>query len=276
MAKVLTGDDRILSKIRALLDKAQSTDSPQERDSCMRKAQELMQNNHIEQERVTSYEQIQEEGVEECFIFYEEEHEMILMNSIARNNFCKIILLGKEYVTPKSDMSNYKVGADDVLEKRNNSFYINKLSIIGEPTNVNLCLYMYSFYRNSVLRMVMSSYSKFLVEQEIESLGIKLHKGHKDKFVKNYLIGCVDGISELLTEQRIYAEKQYHQLKGLVLTKKNKIDEYVKKHYPNLSYSRRSNQVSSEKSLSYKSGFSDGKNSKYHAGVEKGNKGYIG
>lgn len=272
MAKVLQGDDKILSKIRALMDKAASTDSQAEKDACMKKAQELMQNNHIEHSRVTSYEQVQQEGVEEDEIFYEEMYEAYLLHYIAQNNFCRVVLKGERRIPDYEDgYADCKTGTDKLIRPGD---LMHKMAIIGEPTNVNLCIYMYSFYRNAILTLVVKAYQNFLIEQEVVALKIKVPKGHKEKFTTNYTTGCVEGINELLTEQREYASKQSSQLAGIMVIKANKVDEYMAKHYARLGSSGRG-MGGNDNSAAYKSGVNDGRNVNYHQGVEKGNRGYI-
>jgi hypothetical protein len=273
MAKALQGDDKILSKIRALMDKAASTDSQAEKDECMKMAQKLMQNNHIEHSRVTSWEQVKEEGVEEDEIFYEEMYEAYLLHYIAMNNFCRVVLKGERRVPDYDDgYSDCKTATDKLMRPGD---LMHKMAIIGEPTNVNLCLYMYSFYRNAILGLVVKSYQQFLIDQEVVVLKIKVPKGHKEKFTTNYTTGCVEGINLQLTEQREYAEKQSSQLAGIMVVKANKVDEYMKKNYPRLGSSGKG-MGGNDNSTAYKSGVSDGKNVNYNQGVNQGNRGYIG
>lgn len=271
MSKALKGDDRILNKIKALLDKAGSTDSLHEKEACMLKAQELMQNNQIEHSRVSSFESIRNDGVEEDEILYDENWEAYLLHFIAMNNFCQVVLKGKSRVgSDYEDLIDVKcesmIKPGDIKEK---------MAIIGEPTNVNMCLYLYSFFRNAILGLFVTSYQKFLSDNMVEELKLKLPKGHKDKFMVNYLNGCVHGVNDKMCQQKKLAELGSGELRSLFVIKNNNVLKYMAKNYPRLGRSNSANTGNSS-SNAFNQGRSDGAGLSSHGSISNGNRGYIG
>ena len=138
--------DSILKKIKALIDKAASSrncaGSIAESEAFMKKAQELLLKYNLDTEKVTSYEQVKKEGIEEEKISYQEDWEINLLSGIAIANFCNIV------VHPNRLGLNLVRGG--------------KISCIGKPSNVNVCLYLFSFFRNAILGLSIKGYSDFL------------------------------------------------------------------------------------------------------------------
>ena len=95
--KPTKNQESLLFKIKALLNKAESSDSQEEKDAFMMKAQDLIHKNGLTHEKVLaerwdSKSGFKEEDIIEERVSYEEEWDRKLMQSISEGNMCKVIM----------------------------------------------------------------------------------------------------------------------------------------------------------------------------------------
>lgn len=240
-----------LKRIKNLLDKADSTDSIHEKDACMLKIQELLQNHNLELSFVQG---IRDDKFQEVVVKYEDRWQADLICVICINNFCKGI------ITNKSEPKN-----------------LGTFNVIGKSININVCLYMYDFYKNNLLKLSVFAYKDYLEKKklELENMGIDLdtipQAKFKNTFLKDYLSGGVTGICSKMQKQKKEAEMLNPDLKSLVLISDADLEKEYEDKYPE----RRKSRSQKVKNYSaYMNGYNDGKSIIYGSGVNSGeNKG---
>ena len=228
--------ESILKKIKGLMDKANSTDSMAEKETFMMKAQELLLKYNLDSEKVTSYEQVKKEGIEEEKISYQEEWEINLLSGICRNNFCRIV------IHPSAQ----------------------KISCIGKPSNVNVCLYLFSFFRNAILELSIKAYTAFLNEVN-EDGDVRLPKNHKMKYLTSYIAGAVDGVTSKMSSQMRIA-KNNSDVGLMVINSDKELEKYFEVHYPRLG-SFRGSRAGTVNANGYGRGHADGSNLNASKGI---------
>lgn len=209
-------NEKMQWKIKMLIDKANSTDSPQEAEALMMKANELLLKYNLDASHVMSKEQVQKTGVQEDTIGFDEEWHRVLMSTICKHNLCDMLI----------------------------SRYNGRLHVIGRPANVNAVIMMYDFYRTAILRIAMDAYKTYLKEDEAE-MGVKIKRkaGHEDKFINAYIGGAIDGAGKKMKEQMDYM-KQGSGSMALVTLNEDAVAKYIREKYPNLGYSSSSFRTS--------------------------------
>jgi len=241
----------IMKKIKALMDKANSTDSLPEKEAFMLGAQRLLAEYNLEYSEVI---RIGEDGVvKEDEILYSEKWEQKLMGVICSNNFCKCI--GNGY---------------------------NKLFIIGKPANIAVCIYLFKFYSNALVSESMSHYTRYCADELIKFMSKKSSKkkdmseldnileGLKDKFLHEFMIGGCQGISDKMYDQKQDQMRNNTNFNTLVRVNDSDVETYVKKHFPNLTSAR---GLSANKHGSgYASGYKVGKDIDSYSAVTSGAK----
>ena len=214
--------DSIMHKIKHLIEKSKSSDSQAESDSFMLKAQELLAKYNLDSYHVTSYEQVKKEGVMEDRIKYEGDWEMRLLSALSRGNFCRIVIQGDSGI----------------------------ISVIGLPSNVEVVLYLFEFFRKEIMDLGMRSYSMFLYENEVDADMLSdINKGrkkakkkttHQEQFIEDYLFGAVAGVKKKMDDAEFEMAKANHEYGVMVVGQKDLVDAYMRKNYPYLGSSRAS------------------------------------
>lgn len=222
-------ENSIMFKIKMLMEKANSTDSPEEAQQAMIIAQKLLMKHNLDINRVTSFESVKKEGVEETSVKYTDMWEAYLGHYICQNNFCRLIMKEQD----------------------------GSLSIIGTPSNSNAVLYLYEFYRNAIVALAMKRYNEFLTA-DFEEMGVKIKRkeSHKTNFINSYIKGCVDGVRDKMAFQK-KEDMQNTEIKGLILSSEDIVDKYVRIHYPNLGRGG-GGYGGNSRSGAYNSGHNDG------------------
>lgn len=197
-------DSDILRKIKALLAKADSTDSPQEAEAFFTAAQRLMVQHRITESQLNvDPAAIQADEIEFFRNRLEADWETRLAHVIIRTNGCEFVLSKDE----------------------------QKLKIYGEPNDVALVKYFFETTRDAFRRLSKSEWRKN--QRSTAAL--------KNQYIRSFLLGACAGLAENI--KRMTAETvQDAQAYGLILT--NKVDKaraYVMKE-GGVKMSRRSSR----------------------------------
>lgn len=231
--------DSIVKKIKALIDKANSTDSLPEAEAFMAKAQELLQKYNIEMSQVKNLES-EDSAITEIEMMFTEQYERHLMKAVFQSNFCTCILLYKE----------------------------DGFILIGKNSNIQVSKDLYLFFRNKIQQLSVFTYNQHIEskKKELSMQGIdwnklskKAKKSFEDNYIFDYLTGAVDGVVEKLRQQKEIATRNDAHLRSLVLVNDSQVSVYVRDKYPSLSKVRVKEQRHSG-GIGYARGFSDGKN----------------
>jgi len=203
-------DEKIINRIQALMDKANSTDSIEESNTFMAKAMELLAKHNIESFRLkrsdASSKIIQEK------IKLDEYYERSLLRILCENNLCEYINL------------NWK----DCI-------------CVGKEQNVNVVMYLFSWYRNMVIIMGVKSFNSAikkeilhvfnqndeLEREEIIAMAEKISPINKVNYIDSYRSGCVYGVQCAFRDMgsKMYGVEDY----GLMVTgNKDEIIEYIR------------------------------------------------
>jgi hypothetical protein len=231
----------ILKKIKALMDKAASTDSIAEKESFMLGAQKLLQKYNLDMSEVQTF-QSDDRKVMEDIISYSDDWERNLMSAIARNNFCRILL----------------------------NTYDLQIIVIGKTDNVGVCIYIFNFFRSALLELSVKAYLGFLeslndgLKKKVKIPEKKLN-ALKEKYIHDYLYGGVDGVKDKLELQKKTAEIENANLRGLMVTNEREISVYVDEKYGRFLGRARQSNKGNQSSGAYSQGRKDG------FGISQGN-----
>lgn len=245
--------DSIIHKIKKLIEKANSTDSIQEAESCMLLVQTLLQKHNLEQSIIESHISQSEKGeqITEISFKYSDDFEPQLLHAISQNNFCYCI--NDIYKTPK------------------------ELILIGKSVNTQSVLYLFNFFKLKLQQLSISSYSNYLKEQKekLAEFGVdfsQIKSGRKaleKNYMNNYLTGGVHGIRSKMMKQIEEAKQNSSGLKELILFNDKSIEKYVKEnHRVKKSKGKKVNTDNS----AYHNGYKDGSEIKTSVGIDS-NKG---
>ncbi len=249
-------EEKMMFKIKALLDKANSTDSQAEKDAFMMKAQELIQKNNLEYSRVIAVKGtknkdgiIVDEAILEEIVKYDDEWDRKLMQNIAEGNMCKCLFGG------------------------------SNIHIIGKASNCNSVLMLCDFYRKAILNLALEAakrktrMSKTLAQGKngISARDLaRIDKEEKEN-IKDYLFGAVDGLHDALTNKNQIFESETFRTESkdgngmemivsgrdVMRLNRDKIMEYIDKKYPFRGSARFGGGGNSD-SGSYQRGHADG------------------
>ena len=242
-------DDSIMVKIAMLLEKANNTDSLEERDAFMAGAQKLMLKHNLDSERILAVKGgiengVMEENIIEERIKYEEIWDRDLVVTVLKNNMCEYL-----YNT-----------------------HMSQVIVIGKESNVNIVCSIFVFYRNAIINLATGHFNGILLEIKEMNLPEKVliaKKKQKQTFLRDYLSGAVAGLTKLLEgkiEEFIQAppDAENESCTGIILSRKdmirnnrNRIHEYISSKYPNLGYARLGTNNANTSSGAYKKGMSD-------------------
>ena len=250
-------EEKMMFKIKALIDKAESTDSQEEKDAFMMKAQELIQKNNLSFERIRAVEGtrnangvITDEAIDENKIKYDEEWDRQLITNVALGNMCKIIYNTSE----------------------------RKVYVIGKSSNVSAVTMLCDFYRKAILNLALEAakrktrLSKTLAlsggKKMISSRELVKIEKEEIESISDYLFGAVAGLKDALTrKEQDFSSSEFTtedngligKISGREVIRRNvdKIQEYISKTYPFLGRASFSGGGNSN-SMSYQRGHSDG------------------
>lgn len=248
-------EDSISMKIKALLDKAASSDSLAERESFMLGAQKLLLKYNLTSDRVmaSGKRNEREENIIDENIKFEEVWDMNLIYALCKGNMCQHIRSGS---------------------------YVH---IIGKESNVNIVCSMFVSYRSSILKFSIETYNgllamiKYLTDStsnpkkkaEFEKMA-QQKENEKKTYFRDYLAGAVQGLKEKMEgkiQEFIIESDNSCDLgdgvgggsgRGMILANDNRIQEYISRHYPNLTYGRNSTGGANHGSGAFKQGQRDG------------------
>ena len=253
-------EDKLIFKIKALLDKAQSTDSQAEKDLFMTKAQELILKNNLSYEKVIgvsaerdSQGRITNEAIVELEISYSEEWDRKLICNVSKGSFCVPLMNSSKGV----------------------------VCVIGKETNASGVVAMCDFYIKAIMNLAIESAKKTTLTNKMIALRelkkgvlsdavlMKIRQKEKEN-INDYLYGAVDGLNNALTSKvnefnssRFSVEDNSGLLKsvtGMEVSKINRdrVQEYINEKYPRLRSYRGGSAGGNSNSSSYNRGFNDG------------------
>lgn len=226
--------DSILKKIKGALDKASSAAcTPEEAQSALLAAQAMLQKYNIEMSDIETFEE--KEGVQEVIIPFTEDWEDILINGIRKYNFCDAVKV-----------------AD------------GRVSVVGKPTNIQVVIYLNSFFRGEILRLSVKAYSDMIEEKRKMFADAMIpfdekaaKQTLKNKFIKEYTMGCVDGVLSKMKMQTKQAQISQPKLTALMVVNDKEVAEYMQQKYPNVVKGRKPRRNDSD---AYGKGHKDGSN----------------
>ena len=245
-------DVSMMVKIKALIDKANSTDSQEEKDAFMMKAQELIQKHGLEVSKIMAVKGgrnstgFTEEDIIEEHIKYDENWDRELMRNVAVGNMCKII---------------YESSA-------------NLIYVIGCESNVQSVHLLIDFYRKAIYNLAIEDAKnkkrRALMVAKSDKDRIKANSEEKSNII-DYLFGAVNGLKDALEKKEAIFEVEEFpsgnfnngmQLmitgKSIITANKDRIDEYISRTYPSLGYFRGGSGGGNPNSMGYAKGYSDG------------------
>lgn len=203
----------ILDKIKKCIEQSKSTDSKSESESAMLLAQKLLMKHNLEMDDIEKHEISTDKGkITEAHVNYSEEWEGLLGNTLCINNFCKAI----------------------------KAFDKNELTLIGKTNNVEVVLYLFSFFRKRLQELVILAYQYNIEEKrkafheegiDFDSLTSKTKLGFESSYMKNYLLGGVHGVG---AKMRLAIEQSEDNLKSLIVINNKSIEKYTKEKFGKL------------------------------------------
>lgn len=245
------GEETMMVKIKALIDKANSTDSQAEKDAFMMKAQELIHKNGLEMSRVMAVKGgrnntgFMEENIIESRIKYEESWDRELMKDVAKGNMCDIIYNSSE----------------------------SQIYVIGLESNVKSVEMLIDFYKKAILNLAVEDAKRkkrlqmVLAGKDLQKKLIRINKEEKDN-INDYLAGAVAGLNDALNKkEELFMSEDFgtNESTGLMITgrsiitaNKDRIGDYIRRTYPNLGYFRGGGMGGNSDSHSYGKGYADG------------------
>jgi hypothetical protein len=185
----------------------------------MAKANELLIKYNIDMSSVRDAKD--KSPIQELQARYSEKWELSLLCIIARNNLCRPII----------------------------NDYANEVHIIGKPENIDVTVFMFEFYRNSILELSVKAFFAMVAKVK-ELTGMDMGK-KRDGFIQSYYVGAVDGVKEK------FAEVAKNNEAGLMCIDKTAIVQYVADKYPYLG--KMNTNVKSRTLSGYHQGLNDGR-----------------
>lgn len=193
-------DNKIIQKIKKLLAKAGSTDSPSEAESLFVKAQELMLQNRISEMELQQEDSefTMEEGQVYCYSKKSEgKWESALARAISEPNCCKYVISRWSKRTGGTAAHNY-------------------ITFYGQPQDVQLVKYFFETTRQTF--------------RQLSKQQAKLNsKGSKNTYIRSFLLGACSGLSSKIV--KMTAKHVKHTGKDnypiLVSNHLSKINDYI-------------------------------------------------
>lgn len=180
--------NNLIEKIRKIIAKADSTDSQEEANAFMTKAQQLLLKHNLQMSDV-EYDNTKIKGAYESVEFgnvkEEGKWETLLMSVICEFNMCHSLI---------HKYKNVKKGT---------------MSVIGESHNIETTLYMYETAREVFRRLSKQAYNE-LRKQTLNAWPgfseLELQKSkylpYRMPFIRSYLKGCASGLYRKMEEMR--------------------------------------------------------------------------
>lgn len=239
--------ENIIQKIQKLIEKSQSTDSIEESEAFMLKAQQLLKDYNISEFDLNKNIANVSDGVSEICLPYKEKFEEELLFAVGENNFCFCI----------NSSFGGKSGCGEVI-------------IIGKINNISVVAYLYSYFRSKILDLSIKSYENHVIQTKrtLAQNGLpfteNIKKSLDKSYIKDYLIGAVHGIRSKMQKQ---LETTKNQCRDLILFNDKAVEKYAKEHH---KFSMKKTKETN-KSGAYFQGFEDGKGIKVNHGINQSN-----
>lgn len=230
-------NDKKLKRLRALLEKAESTKNSgnlEEAEAFMQRVQSDLHELNMTEEELFDRTNEEPETVEEksdSFIY--SQHEVRLLNIICKNNFCSYIRNGHK----------------------------KKHIIIGKPSNIQVVMYLFEFIlkflREESVKRAISEYGEKPTPERL-------------KYIRSYIDGCINGVGAKLEEQNEKAKAKSTKLTDIILYNDKAIEKYIKENH---KIHTSSHKVSVGDG--YLEGYLAGKNMKIYSGLNEDGKAKI-
>lgn len=259
-----------IEKIQKLLNKAQSAEamgSLAEAEAFMMKVQQLLNEHNLEMSTVENHvskkeRKIVEEKLKFGAVKSDGDWEKNLMCVICRNNWC----------------TNFW-----------NDYYQTH-TIVGKTENVAVVIYLYKFIQAQLKALSGKGYSDAIIslnedfkigrgEDMIKTLGGKIkfeqwacrtgRLAWRKVWVRNWLLGAVQGIDVKLTRQRQEEAARNNTMKGLMIVNNNQLELYMKETQPDLKITDLNKGDMTKQG--FFEGFETGNNLKIYNAIEEGN-----
>lgn len=142
-----------------------------------------------------------------------------------------------------------------------------KLMLVGEPHNLEVVKWLRETLSEVYVKLSNKRWKEFTESIEYRFMSPKMSK---DRFQRNYLMGCTKGLEAKLYEER-EAEKRKAQegITALVLKKDAALDVYVSAKFK-IGTSQRTDKTSCSSATSM--GYTDGKNTNLNKVIHNGKK----
>lgn len=227
-------NESVLEKIQKLFNMANSAKeigSLAEAEAFMTKVQVLLQEHNLEMSTVQDHQRKEKSKIEEQKIKFgavksDGDWEKNLMCVICRNNWC----------------TNFW-----------NDFYKTH-TVVGQAENIAVVTYLYNFIQPILKELSGKGYSDAIIKLNnfykahgrdyITQLGGKIKAEQyfckqgvlawRKVWVRNFLLGAVQGIDVKLTQQRIDAAAASNQMMGLMVINQNQLEKYIADTQPDL------------------------------------------
>jgi hypothetical protein len=229
--------EKILAKIRKLknlYESAKKIDSEGEACQAAKAIRNLLLEYNLTMEEVEMSQDAsdKEEIVQESASGYDYKSiggywEYELTSTICRYNLCRCYMLGNTY---------------------------KNLVILGKEQNIKMVRWTVDMLKERLVALSKDRFKEF----QKQCLDNQVRPYSKDKFQRNYLMGCVDGLRRKLKEERdrekAQEEEQASKITSLVVCNDAAIDEYTKKTWGQTKTRNVRYESNNARNLGYKDG----------------------
>lgn len=248
--------EKLIDKIRKLLNHADGTNSQAEADSFIAKANKLLLEHNLSMSQIETTEDKSKNGITEdkkAVDFGKNKSEgnrweTLLMGVLCSHNMCDSIIHTKRQLSGGS------------------------ISIIGSISNIETVKYLFDVAREMIRNISKTSYKEYreetlsiwdneLTEKELLNNG---QLSYRMPWIRNYLKGAVLGLNKKLDTLKRQMEESLSQVSSesrqefglMIMGNKEAIELYKKEEYSDLTERPRSTQINDKSA--YRRGFQDG------------------
>jgi hypothetical protein len=212
-----------ISKIRKLIEKEQSCraiGNQEEADAFLLKIQELIMQYNLDLDTIKE-DQKNDSGIRQESIIIDISWQEELLDNICKNFLCKVIPYWKY---------TYKDGSYMDWRKKN---------IVGKVHNIEACIYMFKFYCSEIMQLSVKAYTSDIEQRRAvfgsnwKKVEKEFNEQHRQKYIRDYYIGCVHGISRRMRDEK---EKMERGAQDLMIINDSQVNEYIEREYSLIVY----------------------------------------
>lgn len=207
-------DDKLLDKLKKLLDKAKSTDSEAEAQSFMNKVQEMLIENNLSMSSLES-------------------HTLNEKNAVIKTKFSLEELTDKRHGQWLSYLINGVAKAflcQAILSKHGREAHQVNIFIIGRENNIAVVGSMIEYLQPTVMRLEREGWSTYSGPQK------------RGSYRRDFLLACALRISSRLKENQRKLEQENNKVTALIRVNDTAVAEFVSKEFPYLKRGKSANQ----------------------------------